>query len=568
MRRAVPPLVGLPSLALLLLATLPAVAQRVTVTLPAAAGREALDGRLVLVVTPDTTGEPRLQVAPGPNAPQVFGLDVDGWRPGTARTLDARTFTPAAARTGAAFGYPLAALADVPAGTYTVQAVLNRYETFRLATGHTVKLPPDRGEGQQWNRKPGNLTSAPQRVRLGPGTSLTLRLDRTIPALAPPVDTEWIKHITVTSERLSRFYGRPMTLGAHVLLPKGWADHPAAHYPLVVNHGHFPDEFRRLPHHAARPDHAVRVERALRRAVLQPRPASRRRTTSTGRGAARTSPAMLIVEIQHANPYYDDSYAVNSANLGPYGDAIMYELIPEIEKKFRGLGQGWARFMYGGSTGGWEALAAQMFYPDAFNGAFAACPDPIDFRSYAIGRPLRRRERLLRWTARSAARARPATATRSGASPTPSRDENHLRTRARHRGRSGGQWDIWQAVYSPQGPDGYPLPIWDKRTGADRPQPWPITGASITTCATSWSATGRRSGRSCAARCTSTSATWTTTTSTTPSTCLQDFLRTASTACRRRRWPTATATSTAGTATRPFPTASPACATTPSTCPA
>ena len=85
---------------------------------------------------------------------------------------------------------------------------------------------------------------------------------------------------------------------------------------------------------------------------------------------------MLIVEIQHANPYYDDSYAVNSANLGPYGDAITYELIPYLEKKYRGIGAGWARFMYGGSTGGWEAMAAQVFYPDEYNGALDRLPRP------------------------------------------------------------------------------------------------------------------------------------------------------------------------------------------------
>ncbi len=93
---------------------------------------------------------------------------------------------------------------------------------------------------------------------------------------------------------------------------------------------------------------------------------------------------MIIIEIQHANPYYDDSYAVNSANLGPYGDAITYELIPYLEKKYRCLGAGWARFLYGGSTGGWEALAVQVFYPDEYNGCWAACPDPIDFRAYTV----------------------------------------------------------------------------------------------------------------------------------------------------------------------------------------
>jgi enterochelin esterase-like enzyme len=75
---------------------------------------------------------------------------------------------------------------------------------------------------------------------------------------------------------------------------------------------------------------------------------------------------------------------VNSANLGPYGDAITYELIPHIEKLFNGVGAGWGRFLYGGSTGGWEALAVQVFYPKEYNGCFAACPDPIDFRAYTV----------------------------------------------------------------------------------------------------------------------------------------------------------------------------------------
>ncbi len=93
---------------------------------------------------------------------------------------------------------------------------------------------------------------------------------------------------------------------------------------------------------------------------------------------------MLVVEIQHPTPYYDDSYAVNSENNGPYGDAITYELIPYIEEQFRGIGEGWARFTYGGSTGGWEALAVQIFYPDDYNGSYGACPDPIDFRAYEL----------------------------------------------------------------------------------------------------------------------------------------------------------------------------------------
>ncbi len=91
---------------------------------------------------------------------------------------------------------------------------------------------------------------------------------------------------------------------------------------------------------------------------------------------------MLLLIIQHANPYYDDSYAVDSENVGPYGEAINKELIPYIEKEFHGIGQGWARAIFGGSTGGWETLATQIFYPDDYNGAWGACPDPVDFHGY------------------------------------------------------------------------------------------------------------------------------------------------------------------------------------------
>jgi hypothetical protein len=171
-----------------------------------------------------------------------------------------------------------------------------------------------------------------------------------------------------------------------------------------------------------------------------------------------------MIEIQHPTPYYDDSYAVNSANNGPYGDAIMRELIPHIERKYRGIGEGWARFTYGGSTGGWEAMAVQMFYPDDFNGAWVACPDPIDFRAYTVVNlytdsnayyiegPFRRTPR-------------PGKTDWLGHISVTLEQTNHRELALGSRGRSGDQWDIWQAVYSPAGADGYPKPIWDKLTG-------------------------------------------------------------------------------------------------------
>ena len=96
------------------------------------------------------------------------------------------------------------------------------------------------------------------------------------------------------------------------------------------------------------------------------------------------SRSVIWVSLQHPSPYYDDSYGVNSANNGPYGDAIMQELIPAVETQFRIIREPWARMLTGGSTGGWIALAHQVFYPDFYGGSFALCPDGVDFRYHQI----------------------------------------------------------------------------------------------------------------------------------------------------------------------------------------
>jgi hypothetical protein len=160
---------------------------------------------------------------------------------------------------------------------------------------------------------------------------------------------------------------------------------------------------------------------------------------------------------------------VNSANLGPYGDAIVRELIPYIEKKYRGIGEGWARFLYGGSTGGWEALASQVFYPDDFNGCFAACPDPIDFRAYTIVNVYEHKNAYFldsRWKKTP----RPWQRNYLGEVSCTLEETNHRELALGTHARSGDQWDIWQAAFGPVGPDGYPAPIWDKLTGEIDPQ--------------------------------------------------------------------------------------------------
>jgi hypothetical protein len=436
----------------------PASGLTFAVTYPEEVEPGPLDGRVILLLSTDDEAEPRFQVAAGVDAIQLFGVDVEGLAPGAETVIDAGVF-----------GYPVDSLAELPAGRYRVQAVLHRYETFHRADGHVVKLPMDRGEGQHWNRAPGNLYSEPAWLEVDPASEerLSILLDRAIPEIEPPEDTEFVKHIRIRSELLSEFWGRDMHLGAHVLLPYGFAEHPEARYPLMIFHGHFPADFGGFRTEPPDPDLECEDSERFRlecynRIVQQEAYDFYRRWTSPG------FPRFLVVEIQHANPYYDDSYAVNSANLGPYGDAITHELVPEIERRFRGLGESWARFLYGGSTGGWEALAAQVFYPDDYNGAFAACPDPIDFRAYTT---VNIYDDANAYHAQGPFRrlARPGHRDWLGHVQATVEDYNHMELALGTRNRSGDQFDVWEAVYSPMGDDGYPKRLWDKRTGVIDP---------------------------------------------------------------------------------------------------
>ncbi len=429
-------------------------AATVSVTLAPEHAREPLNGRLLLLLSVDPSKEPRFQIEEGTKSQQVFGIDAKEWQGSATQVFDSKVL-----------GYPRLSLVDVPAGTYRVQALLHKYETFRRKDGHVVQLPMDRGEGQVWNKAPGNLYSTVREIKFDPAdqTPIALVLDKSIEPIKPPADTQWVKHERIQSRLLTEFWGRPMHLGAHVLLPKGWAEHPQARYPLMINHGHFPADFDGFrpepPDPKLAPDYSERF-RISGYNRLQQELAHQFYKDWTGDGF----PRVLAIEIQHANPYYDDSYAVNSQNVGPYADAIQQELIPYLEKKYRALGTGWSRFVYGGSTGGWEALAVQVKYPDFYNGAFAACPDPIDFRAYGSVNIYEDRNA---YVVDAAFKQTPRIAMRDSLGrPTATLEEvNRLELVLGTNSSSGGQWDIWQAVFSPVGADGYPRPIWNKRTG-------------------------------------------------------------------------------------------------------
>jgi putative esterase len=437
------------------------------VSFPKEISARPLDGRVLLLISNNNDQEPRFQIEyKTTDSQQAFGVDVDSLAPGAPAVIDASTL-----------GYPALSLNDVPAGDYWVQAVLNIYETFHLGNGRTLKLPPDKGEGQHWQVKPGNLYSKSQKMHLDPKAGETVRISLTekIPPVEDEpkvvdsivgwdaandehaiVDNKWVRHIRIQSDLLTKFWGRPAYLGAVVLLPDGWDEHPDAHYPLIVEQDHFHRDLPRVIPFRTKPP-----SDSLKGSDLK---AAQDGYKLYQDWTAGRLPRVIVLTIQHATAYFDDSYAVNSENVGPYGDAITQELIPYVEKQFRAIGQGWARAVYGGSTGGWETLASQVFYPDFYNGAWVFCPDVVDFRAYVTTNLYEDKNAYFIETP-YARIPRPSMRQPDGLVLSTMESINLFELVFGTHSRSGEQFDIWEAVFSPVGKDGYPRRIFDKRTG-------------------------------------------------------------------------------------------------------
>jgi Putative esterase len=407
-------------------ATQPAGAPRIEITISKAARAEPTTGMVYVAIAHDNKRSPIQQTSP--TGSPLFSKFVEGAQSGMPIAFGALEQ-----------GHPIKSLADIPAGEYWMQPFVSVYTRFARADGKTVWLHMDQWEGQDWKRSPGNIHGEPVQVSFDPRASATIRLvaDKVIPPIQPPADTALVKRIKLESKILSKWWGHPVHLGATVLLPKDYDTHPDVRYPVNYQHGHF----------SVDPPNGFGTGGAFDKYWL-----------------AADTPRMIYVTLQHPSPYYDDSYGVNSENNGPFGDAIMQELIPAIESRFRVIREPWARMLSGGSTGGWIAAAHQVFYPDFYGGAFASCPDAVDFRYHQIVNIYEDENAYFvdkGWMKVD----RPNQQRPDGNIQSMMKDENHYELVVGDKSRSGGQWDIWEATYSPVGADGYPKRLWDKTTG-------------------------------------------------------------------------------------------------------
>jgi len=411
--------------------------------------KQPVTGRMFLIITTDGSREPRWQVGDWKSGPPLFGVDVNQLEPGASVLID-----------DSVLGYPLRSLADIPPGDYYVQALFNVYTEFHRSDGHTIWAHMDQWEGQHFNCSPGNFISKVKKVHLDPAKrkSITLQLTQVLPPVKIPEDTPWVKRIKIKSKLLSKFWGHPIYLGAVVLLPKGYATHPDVYYPVEYVQGHF---HLSAPHGFSTKKVAISQER--RQELLADH-------DETGYDfyqawISNDFPRIISVTFQHPTPYYDDSYAVNSANNGPYGDAIMQELIPYIENHFRIIQKPYARVLSGGSTGGWEALALQVYHPDFFGGAWVFYPDPVDFRQWGLVNIYEDDNAFFLKVGRWRTIERPMRRTVKGQPEVTFREVSWLEHVLGSHVRSGQQQAIWEATYGPVGKDGYPKPLWNPVTG-------------------------------------------------------------------------------------------------------
>jgi hypothetical protein len=363
------------------------------------------DGRVYVVLGSPGSREPRNTIGnTGMTTPPVLGADAHA--PTDNRliaTLDSKSEI-----------FPIESLSKLKPGKYSVQAAvhLNRDLNFPNA--------------------PGDLYGPAVTAEVNPnvGGIVSLEINAKLPDEALPADTDRVKFLKFPSKKLSDFHGRPMFLRVGIVLPQGFDAEPDRKYPLRVHIGGYGTRY------------------------------------TMARGMAGRSPAepkFLTLVLDGAGPY-GDAYQVNSANNGPYGDAITQELIPHIEQKFRGIGDGNSRFTDGHSTGGWVSFALQVFYPDFFNGCWSFCPDPVDFRAYEVIDIYNDTNVYVNRHGFE----RPAQRQVNGDVIYTVRHECQIENVLGLGNRwwlSGKDWCAWNATYGPRGDDGLPKPLWHPKTG-------------------------------------------------------------------------------------------------------
>lgn len=252
--------------------------------------------------------------------PPVFRIEVNHLNPNQSVIFNDQ-----------AMSYPVA-LSDIERGTYYVQAVFDR----NLG-------------GQNIASSAGNLFSEPQQVILDKNfnTKFVLSCNQIVEEITFK-ETSHLKELRLKSNLLSTFHDKEVFIAGAVSLPKHYFDNPNQSYPVVFSVFGFGANYKL---------HAGKGKYNFNSLAGYP----------------------AIVVYLDGNCSEGHSTYANSDINGPWGDALVQEFIPELQKRYRTNG---ANMVFGHSSGGWTSLWLQINYPEMFSGAWASAPDQVDFRNW------------------------------------------------------------------------------------------------------------------------------------------------------------------------------------------
>ncbi len=367
------------------------------------------NGRLLLFLNENPNVEPRTRYWPT-RGNHIFAVNLDSVAVGDPIVLDA--------------GLNWVSTADwmpddIPEGTYNIQVLWHQqFEESRIVA-------------------PGNIYSRRELVRIEGDVHLDLVLDQIIPP-RQVMEHSHVKEFRIISDTLSAWWGKPVELIASVLLPHGYFDQPGTAWPIRYNVSGYGGRY-------------IRVNFLSRDQEFY------------NWWFSDKAPGVINVFLDGEGPF-GDSYQLDSENSGPYGYALIHELIPALERAYRNTDDARTRFVDGCSTGGWVSLALQMFYPDHFNGVFSYSPDAVEFTNYQLiniyedDNAYYNKYGYLRPVSREIT-GQPVMSLREFI-----RYENVLGTSNTYL-NSGGQFSAHTALYSPHRSEGLPAPLFDPFTG-------------------------------------------------------------------------------------------------------
>jgi S-formylglutathione hydrolase FrmB len=373
-------------------------------------------GRLVVYLAPAGEGEPGYSIR---RQFPMFGVDVVDAAPGETMMVS-KGATP--------FVVPAK---NLEAGTYRAMGVLD------LARQST-----------SWRREPGNLYSDVVEIELSHrSAAYPIRLTHVVEARAFP-ESERVREVSVHSERLSSFRREEVVLRAGVVMPRGY-DAGRAYPALYVVPGFGGDHFGAL-------GWARRLEGA-----------------EPGSDLARLGESAFVIVLDPDGPNGHTLFA-DSANNGPAGEALVSELIPEIERRFNLISEPSARMLRGHSSGGWSVVWLALTYPDTFGAAWSLAPDPVDFRAfqdiniYEDAAAYLREQIEYDWLTQELQfydREWVPSMRDDGEVVVTVRNENRMEEVLGPDNASGQQWDSWFAVFGPRNERGHPAALWDHPSG-------------------------------------------------------------------------------------------------------